>query len=111
MLSRDNILAVVDLDTESVHVKQWDGDVNVRGLTAKERDHFEASIGMQSNLENLRARLVVLCLVDDEGKRIFKDSDATALGEKNAQAINQLFEVCRKMSGMTDADVEELEGN
>jgi len=33
------------------------------------------------------------------------------LGEKNAQVVNRLFEECRVMSGMTDADVIELEGN
>ena len=111
MLNRENILNAVDLDTKVVEVPEWNGEVSVRGLTARERDSFEASIGAAANLENLRARLVVLCLVDDEGKRIFKDTDAKALGEKNAQVVNRLFEECRVMSGMTDADVVELEGN
>ena len=92
MLNRDDILKVVDLDVKTVEVPEWNGSVNVRGLTARERDSFEASIGQSANLDNLRARLVVLCLVDEEGKRIFKDSDANALGAKNAQVVNKLFQ-------------------
>ena len=40
MLNRDDILNVVDLDVKTVEVKEWNGSVNVRGLTARERDSF-----------------------------------------------------------------------
>lgn len=111
MLDRKAIFKAVDLDVKTVEVPEWGGEVCVRGLTARERDHFEASIGTSANLENLRARLVVLTLCDEAGERLLKDSDAIELGKKNAQVVDRLFEVARKMSGMTDADVEELEGN
>lgn len=111
MLDRKAIFKAVDLDVKTVEVPEWGGEVCVRGLTARERDHFEASIGTSANLENLRARLVVLTLCDESGERLLKDSDAIELGKKNAQVVDRLFEIARKMSGMTDADVEELEGN
>ena len=111
MLDRDAILSRVDLDVKEVHVPEWDGSVCVRGLTARERDSFETSIGASADLDNLRARLVVLTVCDAEGNRIFKDNDASELGKKNAQAVDRLFEVARSLSGMTDADVKELEGN
>lgn len=111
MLDRKAIFKAVDLDVKKVDVPEWGGEVCVRGLTARERDHFEASIGTSANLDNLRARLVVLSLCDEDGERIFKDSDAIELGKKNATVVNRLFDVARSMSGMTDADVQELEGN
>jgi len=111
MLDRKAILATQDLDIRQVDVPEWGGGVAIRGLTARERDLFEASIGASVNLDNLRARLVVLTLCDDEGVRLLKDSDASKLGEKNAQVVDRLFEVARQMSGMTDQDVKELEGN
>jgi hypothetical protein len=111
MLDRKAIFASNDLDIEKVDVPEWGGQVAVRGLTARERDMFEASIGSSVNLDNLRARLVVLTLCDENGERLLQDKDATALGKKNAQVVDRLFEVARKMSGMTDADVKELEGN
>jgi hypothetical protein len=111
MLDRKAILATQDLDIKKVDVPEWGGEVAIRGLTARERDLFEMSIGASVNLDNLRARLVVLTLCDDEGVRLLKDADAKQLGEKNAQVVDRLFEVARQMSGMTDADVKELEGN
>lgn len=111
MLNKKAILAANDLDIEIVNVPQWGGEVGVRGLTARERDKFEASIGSAVNLDNLRARLVVLTLCDADGSRLLEDKDANQLGTKNAQIVDMLFDVARKMSGMTDADVKELEGN
>lgn len=111
MLDRNAIFKIVDLEVKEVAMPEWSGSVCVRGLTARERDQFEASVGIAANLDNLRARLVVLTACDKEGKRIFTDADTEELGEKNSQAVDRLFEVARKMSGMTDADVEELEGN
>ena len=111
MLDRKSIFKAVDLDVKEVAVPEWGGAVCVRGLTARERDLFEASIGASANLDNLRARLVVLSVCDDKGERIFKDSDAIELGKKNAQVVNRLFDIARSMSGMSDEDVSELEGN
>ena len=49
--------------------------------------------------------------MDDSGQRIFKNSEAKALGEKNATVINRLFEEVRKLSGMADEDLGIAEGN
>ena len=90
---------------------EWEGTVRLRGLSAAERDEFEAAIGVSQDLTNMRARLVVSCMVDDSGQRIFKNSEAKALGEKNATVINRLFEEVRKLSGMADEDLGIAEGN
>ena len=111
MLDRKSIFKAVDLDIKKVEIPEWGGELCLRGLTARERDHFEASIGASANLDNLRARLVVLTVCDESGSRVFKDSDAIELGKKNAQVVNRLFEIARSMSGMADEDVKELEKN
>src|SRR5690606_40748699 len=99
LLSRDAILQAQDLPTERVEIPEWNGEVIVRGLTAAERDQFEQSIvetrgkDTRVNLRNIRAKLVALCVVDEEGKRLFKDEDAELLGRKSAVALNRIFEV------------------
>ena len=90
---------------------EWEGTVRLRGLSAAERDEFEATLGVSQDLTNMRARLVVSCMVDENGQRIFKNSEAKALGEKNATVINRLFEEVRKLSGMADEDLGIAEGN
>ena len=117
LLSRDQILQAQDLPTETVPVPEWGGEVIVRGLTAAERDQFEQSIvetrgkNTKFNLRNIRAKLVVLCCVDEQGNRIFRDEDADILGRKSAVALNRVFEVAQRLSGLRPEDVEELAGN
>lgn len=117
LLTRDQILKAQDLPTEDVSVPEWGGTVRVRALTGAERDAFEQSIVEQRgrstrmNLQNLRAKLVALTVVDEEGNRIFSDSDAKLLGKKSALALNRVFEVAQKLSGLTSEDVEELTKN
>ena len=111
MLTKDSILSAKDFDTQVVHVPEWGGDVTLRGLSSMDRDNFEADLAENQDLRNLRARLVVKAIVDEDGNRIFADSDAEALGAKNSSVIIRLFEEVRKMSGMSDEELQEAQGN
>ena len=110
-LTKDQILGAVDFKYEEVDVPEWGGSVRLRGLSASERDEFEASIGVTQDLTNMRSRLVVNCLTDEEGNRLFKNSEAKQLGDKNANVVNILFDMCRHLSGMSDDDLGIAEGN
>lgn len=114
MLTRDVILAAPDLQTEIVEVPEWGGSVIVRGMNGAERDGFERSMvdingkDTKMNVSNFRAKMVARTVVDANGKRLFKDDDATMLGTKSAAAINRVFRVAQRLSGMADEEVEEL---
>lgn len=116
-LTRDQILEAEDLLSEDVEVPEWGGVVKVRGLTGAERDRFEGSIvkmrGNKAdvNMRNLRAKLVALSAVNGDGKRLFKTPDVDALGQKSAVALQRVFDVAQRLSGISDQDVEELAGN
>lgn len=117
VLKRDQILAADDLKTELVNVPEWGGEVCIKSLTGKERDKFEASmmkIGKngkpEQNMENLRARLVVLTCIDpdDSNLPLFTDKDIEALGAKSAHALDRVFSAAQKLNGFTQEDVEAL---
>jgi|TARA_R110000744_G_scaffold359636_1_gene466962 hypothetical protein len=113
-LSKDDILGVEDLATEEVQVPEWGGIVALRELKGSERDSFEeGSLDKNRNvtMANMRARLVALSAVDDEGQRIFSEKDAVKLGSKSASALDRLFGVACRLSGITDDDVKDLEKN
>ena len=116
-LTRDQILQAKDIQTEEVPVPEWGGAVLVRGLTGEERDGYEASImslrgtDAQLNLRNARAKLVVKSVVDADGARLFSDQDVAALSNKSAAALQRVFEVAQRLSGLTANDVEELTKN
>lgn len=111
LLSRDQILSADDLTHEDLPVPEWGGTVRVRSLTGTERDAFEVSVspdGKKTNLANVRARLVAKTVVDEQGNALFTDTDVIKLGLKNAAALNRVWDVARKLSGLTEDDVKEL---
>jgi hypothetical protein len=119
-LSADDILNADDLQREPVDVPEWGGTVLVQGMNGTDRDRFEASLMNESMsavakdkaLDKYRARLAAFCLVDANGKRLFRsDAEVKRLGEKSAQALTRVVEVASRLSGLTDDDVEELTGN
>ncbi|MEU3281768.1 hypothetical protein [Streptomyces antibioticus] len=121
-LTGSQILEADDTKTEPVDIPAWGGEVLVRGLTGAERDAYEASIqqirpkpdGTKEVVlvrDNARAKLLVKCLVDEEGNRLFKDTDAPALGKKNGAILDKLYDVAAELSGMGDAAEKEIEGN
>ena len=117
MLTRGEILNAQDIQTEEVHVPEWGGTVLVRALDGEERDALEASMiqgkgkNAQVNLKNLRAKLVARSIVDENGKRLFEDGDIPALAKKSAAALNRVYEVAQRLSGITPEDVDELTKN
>ncbi len=116
-LGREEILGLDDIKTDELHIPEWGTYVHVRGLTGRERDLYEESLhqrrgrDMQINLRNARAKLVVLCTVDESGKRLFTEKDVAKLGEKNARALDRIFSKARDLSGLSDDDMEELTKN
>jgi len=112
---RDRVLQAPDLHREPVVVPEWDTTLYVRCLTARERDAFEAqqiALGAKDRTnENIRARLVVLACVDENGTRVFGDADADALGNKASSALDRLATVALRMNRISQADIEELQGN
>jgi len=118
VLDRNAILEAKDLPTETVDVPEWGGQVIVRTLTGEERDQYEASmfevVGDGANrevvpkMENLRATLAALSIVDEDSKRMFDVSEVHLLGNKSAAALDRVFDVAKRLSGLSEEDVEEL---
>lgn len=115
-LTREQILKADDRAYVEVACPEWGGSVRTRSLTGAERDAFEDSIlgerkknGTREVVsKNIRAKLVVLAAVDQDGKPLFSVDDVTILGEKNAAALDRIFETAKKLSGIAETDVEDL---
>jgi len=116
-LNKQAILEVKDIEIEQVDVPEWGGHVFVKGMTGMERDTFEASIVQQRgkdarvNMVNIRAKLAAATICDKEGIRLFNDKDVKALGKKSANALQRVFDVAQRLSGITEDDVDELADN
>lgn len=120
LLGRDAILGAVDLGHVDVEVPEWGGVVRVRMMTGSERDSFESATvvrrgkRLEANLENIRARLVTMCAVDEAGNRLFSEADVAALAAKSSAALNRVFAAAQQLNGLTEeaatAAVEQFQG-
>ena len=115
ILNKSAILSAEDLKTETVAVPEWGGEVRVRTLTGTERDAFESGLvaedGKKRNLDNLRARLLALAIVDERGARLFNDGDAALLGGKSAAVLDRLFDVAQRLNGIGSQAEAAIEKN
>ena len=116
MLTKEAILKADDLDITAVDVPSWGGQVYIRTMTGGERDGFEQAVSDANkagklDIRGLKVKLVVLTLCDENGARLFSESDTAALLAKSSKALNSLFIAAQKINGLTESDVEELAGN
>jgi hypothetical protein len=101
---------------KTVDVPGW-GKFRIRSLTELERSRFEASIrdktGQVSStkLIDLKCRLIVLCVVDENGDTLLQNSDIEELRQQDSKLTEALFEEIQAHCGYGDAKLEDLEKN
>jgi hypothetical protein len=105
----EQILQAQDIQTHKVEVPEWGVTVYVKVLKGRELDAFQASLLVQGNaravnIENMRAKFLVRCLVDEKGGRIFTDDEAKDLAEKSGGVLQRLFQLAQKLNGLDDAE-------
>lgn len=118
VLDRSAILSADDLPREEVEVPEWGGTVYVRALSGDERDRWEASmIDVQREgdktkaipkFDHIRSSLCARTICDEQGKRLFTDADVEELGAKSAAALDRVYSVAERLSGLSAQDIEEL---
>lgn len=92
--------------------------VRIRSLTEHELSRYQsatiASSGTglrRSKLEDASRRLIVLCLVDDDGNQILSDADVPRLADWDAADTSYLYDECAKHCGINRQDIEDLAKN
>jgi hypothetical protein len=104
---RDQILGADDLPRKALPIPEWKTTVWIRTLTGGERDRFEGRQAKDPYID-VRARLAVMCLVDEAGANLFNESDIPAMSAKSSKALDRIFTVSVKLNGISREDLEEL---
>lgn len=116
-LTADDVFKADDLKREKVDVPEWGGYVFIQTMMGADRDLYEASCVVERSgqyeqtFDNMRAKLIARCAVDDDGKRIFSEKQVVLLGKKSAKALDRLFAAAQKLNGLSNADLEDLAKN
>jgi hypothetical protein len=78
---------------------------NLQSLWGKRfRDHEEK--GKDIDYFLMRRELLVACIVDDEGNRLFKMDELDVLGEWDPDIIDKIHEAAQKLNPVGSEDVE-----
>lgn len=113
-LGRDQILNTPNAGRVAVPVPEWGGFVWAHVMSGSERDAWESEIIKQGAADaniNMRAKLLVLTVRDDEGRPLFTDADVERLGQKDHRILDHVIEQSKRINRLTDKTMEELAGN
>ena len=115
---RDRILDADDLDTQSVHVPEWDVTLELRSPSGAERaammrltvdDDGERKLDDWSLLWPIA---IAVCAFDPEsGERVFQLDEVEALQAKNANVLQRLGDLCLALAGLKPDAVDAGKGS
>lgn len=118
-LSKKDILSADDLQTIEKYIEEWGGTVRISEMSADARDYFEqylANIARKNRDEDeqyyaIRAPLCAMCIVDEKADCIFTFGEVEKLGQKNAKAIDKIFEEANKLNKVFGQEREDVAKN
>lgn len=105
LVGRNEILEVDDVVAKRVTVPEWKGDVLIKTMSGVERDKFEKLAlahkrGDTIDSEGLRAELVAMTLVDENGVLLFTVDDIVELNKKNGAVLDRLATIAAELNGL-----------
>jgi hypothetical protein len=102
-LTKADIFGLDDLPRQQVIVPEWNGYVYVRAMTGAERDKLERMISKDAVS---RAAIAAFVIVDENGKRLFSDSEIEKLAEKSGTALEKVVNAALTFNALTDEALE-----
>lgn len=109
IISREQLLAVDDLEKETVEVKQWGGAVIVSEMTGVERAEFDELLEKEGGGEKTIPVLLLFALRDANGDRLFQSVEEVQ--KRSWRTTSKLFDIAARVNRIRTADVEKQEKN
>ena len=78
-----------------------------------ERDAFEQSLYTDGKFtsQNIRARLLVRCIINEDGTRMFGDLESGDLGQRNGAVLDRLYDVAQRLCGIGKKELDDAAKN
>ncbi len=129
LLNRNQILEAKDIQTKVIFVPEWQGEIMIKQLSAKEyNDIFMNMINIRKmaakqlskknadeNLEdtinelaikNQKILIIIKSVVDENMNPLFTEADIELLYQKNTNVINRVIEEIEEFNAVSSEDVK-----
>jgi len=129
LLNRNQILEAKDIQTKVIFVPEWEGEIMIKQLSAKEyNDIFMNMINIRKmaakqlskknadeNLEdtinelaikNQKILIIIKSVVDENMNPLFTEADIELLYQKNTNVINRVIEEIEEFNAVSSEDVK-----
>ena len=110
-LSKDDILKPRKPLIHSVDIPEWGGTVHYCAPTLRELEKFETRQAKQREAGNgvtgFRARVAILVCCDEDGKKLFSDSDEAGLCDQPSVALIALYDAVAPLLGWSEKAAED----
>lgn len=111
-LTKEQILQVQDRQVCRLDCPEWGGEVFVRPLSGEQRDELEERFSKSDSMIGIRAWIAAAGLCDESGESMqFTPHEIDKLASKSASTLDRIATKVQSISGMSAADIEELEKN
>jgi hypothetical protein len=111
MLTKEQIFAARDLQTEDVPVPEWGGDVRITVMGGKARDALMEALAQPQTTARFQALVLASTVVDDAGAPVFTADDIEPLSEKNTDVLTRLVAVAMRLNKIGAKATEDAEKN
>lgn len=121
LLTKEEIRTYKDLEIRPFPVKAWGGRaVLLQEMSASSRDDFEQDCanrrtGKGPNAKvrskGMKLKLVLLCVVNEDGSPMFDQSDLPWLNKKSGVAVNEIYLEILKRNGIGAEQLKEMAKN
>ncbi len=90
-----------------IDVPEWPVAVYARKLSAQ--DQIELSDG--SDAKELPFKIILHCVVDENGERVFSDEDEPILRDEEFPVVMRVFGFVAKLNGLSSKELEDAMAN
>ena len=110
-LTKAQIIGCSDSEVKEIEVPEWGGSVFIRSINGRERGIVESWVSNGKVIDGFVNRLMLMCLSDEKGNRLFTDNDLPVIEEKNGAVLSRLATEALSVNGLSSKDFEETEKN
>lgn len=105
---RSRVLALqADRKPFPLDFEAWGDDIYIRVLSADDQN----ALAETTEQAKMPIRVILHCLVDENGERIFGDGDESELGAFPFPEVMQVFAKVAKLNGLSTKELDEAMAN